>query len=358
MKRAWLLAACLLGCAPTLPKAYLSARDAAELAYAGGHFNDAGQRWLEAASRAASARDRTEARYRAATSYERAGDVERARALYTLLASGKSDRAARATFALADLRLKGGDAAAGNAELEAALRRYPSSGVANLGLRRYFAYLSEQGGDQAVLDYIDRVTPELGATELGEQLAYERARRLDAQGKTAEARDAYVNLADHFPYPHGAYWDDALFRGAECEARLGRPERAIELLSRMLAAREVSHLSGSYERPRFAEAAFRLAVLYRDARADPERARAAFRRVFLDYPTSILRDDALWQEALLAGNTDAACAPLELLVAQLSDSRYAACAHELCPKLPAQKSRECPLYIERQLNRANPEPGN
>ena len=159
-------------------------RDAAETAYAKGTIRSRPQRrWLSAADSAQSARDRSEARYRAAASYERAGRIEDARKWYGLLASGKSERAPRATFALADLRLASGDTAGGLAELERAIRKYPSSAIASLALRRYFSALAEQGGDQAVLDYIERVEPELGHGELDEQLLYERARRLRSAGQ-------------------------------------------------------------------------------------------------------------------------------------------------------------------------------
>lgn len=351
MKRALLFALLLAACAPTLPPAYVQARDAAESAYAHGQFAEAPKRWLSAADSAERARDRTEARYRAATSFERAGLIEEARKWYGVLASGKSDRAPRATFALADLRLKGGDAAGGLADLEAAIRKYPRSAIAGLALRRYFSALAEQGGDQAVLAYIDRALPELGRTDLAEQLYYERARRLEARGSATEAVNAYVALADRFPYPYGAFWDDALLRGADCQLRLGKPESAIALLERMLRARETSHLSGSYERPRFADAAFRLAELYRDARQDPAAARRAFRGVFVDYPTSTLGDDALWQEALLARRVaePLACEPLALLIKQLPDSRYAPCAHEMCTKIAPIARRDCAAYIEREL---------
>ena len=351
VKRALLLAALLVACAPSLPAAYVEARDAAESAYSKGQFAEAAGRWLSAADSAASARDRTDARYRAATSYERAGRIEDARKWYRVLASGNSERAPRASFALADLQLKGGDSAGGLAELEAAIRKYPSSAIAALALRRYFSALSDQGGDQAVLAYIQRIEPELGKTDLGEQILYERARRLEALGKTAEATSAYVAVADRFPYPYGAYWDDALLRAAEGELALGKAENAIALLARMLRARETSHLSGSYERPHFADAAYRIAQLYRDARHDPNAARRAFRSVFVDYPTSTLRDDALWQEALLARRVSEqqACDPLALLVAQLPDSRYAPCAHELCAKIAPVARRECAAYIERDF---------
>jgi tetratricopeptide (TPR) repeat protein len=351
VKRALLLAVLLGACAPKLPAAYVQARDAAESAYAHRQYGEAAERWLSAADSAASARDRSEARYRAATSYERAGRVEDARKWYRLLASGKSERAPRAAFALADLRLASGDAEGGLEDLEAAIRKYPSSAIATLALRRYFSALAEQGGDQAVLDYIERVQPELGQSDLGEQLLYERARRLDARGQTEAAVDAYVALADRFPYPYGAFWDDALLRGADCQVRLGKPEAAIALLERMLHARETAHLSGSYERPHFADAAFRVAELYRDAKHDRDAARRAFRGVFVNYPTSTLRDDALWQEALLARRVSEplACEPLVLLVEQLPESRYAPCAYEICTKIAPVARRDCAGYIEREV---------
>jgi len=122
----------------------------------------------------------------------------------------------------------------------------------------------------------------------------------------------------------------------------------------MLAAREASHISGSYERPRFADAAYRVAELYRDELDEPEAAQRAFHAVFLEYPSSTLRDDALWQEALLArkSSESAACAPLTDLLQQLPDSRYAPCAHEVCTKLARVPRRECAAYIERDLQQA------
>jgi TolA-binding protein len=353
MRAALLLVTVLVACAPKLPPAYVRARDTAESDYASGHFTDAGKAWLNAADSASTPRDRSDARYRAATSYQRAGELDKARELYELLAAGKSDRAARSAFTLADLRLQGGDEAGGYAELEAAIRKYPSSGVANLALTRYFAFLASKGGDKAVLEYATRPPPELAASELAEQLLYERARRLDMLGRTKEARDAYVELADRYPYPHGAYWDDALFRGADCEQRLHQSQGAIDLLERMIAAREASRMSGSYERSRFADAAFRVAELYRDEIKDLDAARRAFHSVFVNYPTSTLRDDALWQEALLARGTSdtAACAPLSLLVTQLPDSRFAPCAHELCNALRPIAQRQCRDYIERDLHK-------
>lgn len=359
MKRALALALGLLALAcsgPHLPAAYVRDRDDAERAYGEGRFDDAAKLWLAAAKAAQAPRDRNEARYRAATSYERGGKVTEARTLYTELAAGNSERAPRSAFALADLQLAAGDTQGGYAALEAAVRKYPTSGVANLALRRYFAELAETGGNEAVLAYIAQVEPGLDHSALAEQLLYERAQRLNAAEKIAEARDAYVVVADRFPYPYGAYWDDALFHAAECEQKLGNSARAVALLERMLAAREESHLSGSYERPRFAEAAYRVAELYRDALNDPAAARRAFRNVYVAFPTSTLRDDALWQEALLARRASSAeaCAPLSLLVRDIPDSRYVPCAARICPSLRLAQPRECRDYILRELGEQAP----
>jgi len=354
------LSVALLACrGAELPAAYAHARDDAERAYSAGQFEAAAKLWLAAAKAADAPRDRNEARYRAAASYQRAGKLEDARELYVKLAAGNSERAARAAFALADLQLAAGDEAGGYAALEAAARKYPSSGVANLALRRYFAELAEHGGNEAVLAYIARAEPELDRSELAEQLLYERAQRLNAEGKDALARDAYLVVADRYPYPHGAYWDDSLFHASECEQRLGNSARAVALLERMLAAREESHLSGSYERPRFAEAAYRVGELYRDQLKDPEAARLAFHTVYERFPSSTLRDDALWQEALLARQQGAraACIPLGLLVRDLPDSRYAPCAAKLCPELRVTPPRECRDYIRRELGES-PSSGN
>ena len=59
------------------------------------------------------------------------------------------------------------------------------------------------------------------------------------------AGDAYLETARRHPYPEGALWDDALFRAALCEEKVGRPRQAIAVLESMLTEREEAHLSGS-----------------------------------------------------------------------------------------------------------------
>jgi hypothetical protein len=113
--------------------------------------------------------------------------------------------------------------------------------------------------------------------------------------------------------------------------------------------RESSTFAGSYERPRFSPAQYRIAVLYRDALHDHAAARREFHKLYADHPTSILRDDALWQEATLArtdGDTQSACTLMAALTKDFPSSRYVACAQTLCPTAPTSSSR-CHPYITR-----------
>jgi tetratricopeptide (TPR) repeat protein len=192
--------------------------------------------------------------------------------------------------------------------------------------------------------------------ELSEKLRYARARLLEEVGRPDQALNEYLRLADDFPYPHGAYWDDALWRAATLAQSGGDPRRALALLQRMLVEVEPAHFQGSYARARFAEAQYRIAEIYRDDLHQMQLAQMHFRKVFDEHPTSLLRDDALWQEALTAtaaGNTNAACAALETLRARLPTSRYAPCAKLLCPN-PQYKvdDRNCRSYIRRSLGMA------
>ena len=340
-----------LGCGSPPPAAYVRESEHAQAARRRGDHATAGQHYERAAALAERPRDAEEARYRAAAAYARAGDNARAEALYEKLATAGPDaeRAARADFALAELLRKSGREAEGQTRLRAAIRRNPNSGLARLALTEHLDYLREHGGSEQVLSYLGGEAAQLTGTELGETIAYRRARELDIAERTAEARDAYLACASRYPYPTGAYWDDALFRAAEKELSLGAPHSAIRHLQRMLGEQESAVMTGSYERGRYAEAQLKIAEICRDVLKDPQRARRELRKVWERHRTSRLVDDALFQEALLAhgaGDDVGACAPLAIIATQLPDSRYAACAHLLCPTLAATR-KDCHDYIKR-----------
>ncbi len=346
-----LLLLLVANCGSPPPAAFVKETDQAQAARVRGQHAAAAEHYERAAALASKPRDAEEARYRAADSYAHAGDNARAEALFLNLAAQGPDaeRRARADFALAELLCSTGREPEGQARLAAAIRRSPDSGLAREAVTEHLDYLRKQGGSESVLTYLTTESSALDATELGETLAYRRARELDLSGRIAEARDAYLACAERFPYPSGAFWDDALFRAAEKELALGAPQKAIAHLERMLAEQENATITGSYQRGRYAEAQLQIAAVYRDVLHDPVRARRELRKVWDHHPTSRLVDDALFQEALLAhsaGDAAGTCTPLSIIVHKLPDSRYAACAHLLCASLSATRNA-CHDYIKR-----------
>ena len=150
--------------------------------------------------------------------------------------------------------------------------------------------------------FSDAPSPRTKGSNLEELLAYERARRLDMLGRSAEARDAYVDCANRWPYPKGAFFDDSLYRASEMEEKLGRPKEAIDHLERLLSYREKSTTIGSYERPRYVPAVLRIAKLYEERLNDRGKARDALHRLYSEFTTSTLRDDALFDCRRVAGH--------------------------------------------------------
>jgi len=351
------LAAC--SCSPSLPRPFSEARAAAERAYAHGRYDEAAAHWQKAERTAAKKRDRLEARYRRAASLRRAGRfVEAKRAYDSLLESDpRSERAARAAFDRAEVEIEHGDAVRGHARLAWALRTYPGSGLAPIALKRQLFWIEEREGLQSALVYLERLARSVRRSELEERVLYARAKLLDKAGRRHEAHAQYLMVADRFAYPRGSLWDDSLFNASRLADAMGQPRTALAHLERMLAEQEPSHLAGIYERPRYAEARWRIAELYRDRLHDPGRARRAFHQVFTEHETTLLRDDALFNEALLArqmGDLPGACSVLRLLAKEQPDSRFVACSTKVCPSLPSKGSRPCPNYIQRRLTGPQP----
>lgn len=342
-------------CARQHSTRFLEARAAAERDYSSGRYEQAAHAWRSAGEAAKHEDDRIEAIYRAASAYERAERNDDARATYLelLRLAPASSRAPRAAYDLALLELRLGEVEQGEARLEGIITRYQASALAGRAFALLMRRLEERRGKAGSLAWLESLTPRVKDRELLEQIRYVRAGLLLALGRPEPARDAYLELARRFPYPQGAYWDDALWHAADIERTEGRPREAIAHLEQMLREVEPAHFQGSYARPRYAEAQFRIAEIYRDDLNQPAVARKQFRKVYRDHPTSLMRDDALWQEAVTAyrsGDPNGACDPLEILVNELPDSRYTACAGLLCDRLARTNGRRsCRPYIQRTL---------
>lgn len=349
------LALCLimLGCAPTKPTAFVEGRARAERDYSSGRYQRAAQDWQKAARAADRATDREEAMYRVATSKQRAGDIEGARNAYTelLRAFPKGSRAARAAYELASLELDAHHEEAALGLFVRVMEEYPESGIAGRALERCLVSILGDAGVDEKLGFLATLS-DIESPELDEEIGYKRARLLLDNKRLPQAKQEFLRVAERYPYPQGAYWDDALWYAADIERRLHHPDAALSLLRRMLNERETAHFQGSYQRPRYAQAQFRIAEIYRDDLERPEIALSEFRRVFTEHPTSLLRDDALWQEALLAhdqGLGSRACDAIQHLIQSLPESRFVGCARRLCPRVAVPGARPCRRYIERTL---------
>jgi tetratricopeptide (TPR) repeat protein len=322
---------------------------AAERAYSAGRYLEAARRFSEAAAASPRAHDREEARYRQAMSLQRAGRPDEARAVLEAMQKTfpRGARAPRAAYDAALIDIGSGRESDGYRALDALVRRYPDSGPASAALRRYLEWLGKNGEDR-VRAYLEELRPKVAGTELVQYVDYEHARSLERGGATEAARAEYLRVADRYPYPRGVFWDDSLFRAAELEAARGAPREAIAHLERLLADREPAIMQGTYERPRYAQAQFRIGELYRDALHDRARAREAFERMWATNATSRLRDDAAWSAAVIAadsGDTEGACRDLRSLIEENPESRYVPCAPSLCPALRAPSGRPCHEYL-------------
>ncbi len=341
------------GCGAPGGEAFLRAKFAGDRANSAGRHDEAARHYREAAAGARSPRDRDEALYLEAATYQRAGDRARALAAYDALAAASppGERGDRARFDAAFLRAAGGEAK-GWADLEAALYARPSAASARRALEAIVRRRDEERSGGA-LAWLEAARGRLGATDLAENVAYLRAHALERAGRLREARDAFAETAARHPYPYGALADDAWWNASLLDERLGDRRAAADDLRRLLAPRERSAFGqGSYERARYDDAQFRLAVLYRDALGDEAAARREFRRLYRDFPASTLRDDALWAEARLArraGDGAALCSIAAELRDHLAESRYAGCSALLCARVaPPPKAPACREYVRRE----------
>jgi tetratricopeptide (TPR) repeat protein len=359
------IAALALGCGgPDRGAKFPGAFDAAAKAESAGRFADAARLYDAAANEAKIPRDRDHTRYLAARALDRSGDRSGAATRLRAIAgaSPAQEDSAAAAYAVADMEIAGGDDD-GWASLEQVARKFPASGVSRRAIDRVARHLDDTAGAKATYDHLVAIAPSLDATELGETVRYEMALRLVTLGQDKEARDAFLALATRWPYPRGAFWDDALYRASVLDEKLGDPRAAVADLERMLRERESSLAlpllgdMGTYERPRFEPAMIRLCALYRDRLNDRAKARACFGRVYSDLTTSELRDDALWEQARLAredGDASASCSALATLVRAFPDSRYVPCATATCPGLDRPKKSGAPATCHPYIGREKP----
>ncbi len=344
-----LVAGC--GRAPATP--YQVAFAQGERAETAGRFADAASGYDAASKVAPNERERAHADFASAEMSIRAGDraTGAAKLRKIATASPPGEHTAEAAYRIANLEISENDAQ-GWLELEHAMAKFPNDGLAHRSLQRLSAHVEEGSGKGAAIAWLEKIAPSFADTELDQAVAYETAKRVEANGDLTGARARYLAIADKWPYPHGAFWDDSLYAMAVIDERAGKYDEAIADLNRMLADRETASMIGSYERPKYEPAAWKIAVIERDRLHNADAARAAFHRIYTDFTTSLKRDDALWEESKIArtsGNGADACGPLSTLVDKFPDSRYVPCALAACPAIsrPSKSAapKTCPSYL-------------
>jgi tetratricopeptide (TPR) repeat protein len=353
------LALACASCAPSVGSAFDKAYAAAERAESAGRLPEALDGYDRASGIAKRRGDGDQARWAATDVLERQGRVPEAVArLDTMARDPSSDLQGAAAFRAAALRIDHGDPDRGWSDMEQVPRRFPTRGVGHAAVWRLVAHADEQG-PKAGLDELAALQRDVGKTELVELVAWLSAQHLQTLGDDQAARDAYVRIADQWPYPQGAFFDGALWEASLLDEKLGRPQVAVDELERMVAVRETTSLMGSYERHHFVPAMLRIGELYRDKLGDHAKARAAFHRLYADFAHSTMRDDALWLEAALwksDGDARAACDRLGTLVHEFPDSRYVPCATAQCPGLTRPAESGAPKACREYLLRADWEP--
>jgi tetratricopeptide (TPR) repeat protein len=225
--------------------------------------------------------------------------------------------AARIRYALPELR------AQALGDLEALCRTRPDTGPARRALSLISLHLDQEDPTRArSLAFLARLRGVLQGTGLEDGVRWEEAERLSRAGREPEAVEAYEALLTAIPYPRNRHWDDASL----AEARLLRerdPRRALAVLNRALAVREVSLSNGSYEAPRFPDCAMLRGELFL-ALGEPEAAARAYHFVYTDFPTARQRDDALWAEAEALGGSapERVCGVLGTLLREFPCTRF------------------------------------
>ena len=169
-------------------------------------------------ARRSRATPRTLATSRRARSRGRATPPTRAVKLHAIAAANPPlEDSAEAAYAIAELRLARGDEAGWPALYDVATR-FPSSGVARRALVRAVKHDDDAIGARATPREARgaRAAPRSAPSSPRPRGTRSRSTST-ALGDVTAARDALLALAARFPYPRGAYWDDALWRASEID---------------------------------------------------------------------------------------------------------------------------------------------
>lgn len=319
----------LTACVPTLSQPrgerHLGAMREATRHYHHGRMEEAAASWEEAARAAERRVDRDEAEYRRARALIRMDRPQEALSIFDAIAAWRptSRRTARARFDAALLRLDLGEVERAHDDLVHLVRHHPNEGPAARALRLLMDARQDQPVD-ARLTFLRELYEHVGSSDLGDDILTMEAGLLLDRGERAAAVQVYERLVAEHPYPHGQRWDETFHRLADLAEEVGDYRSAIEYLRRMLSVHSHTITPGSQTLPGFPRARLRMARIYRDHLRDPDRAAEHFRGTYDQFPTSRLRDDALYELGVMwleRGQRDRGCAVLLEVVREFEVGR-------------------------------------
>lgn len=265
---------------------------------------------------------------------ERAGRPE---AIETYLAIPSKVRdddvtAAIAVYRAGELLLKAGKAEPAWTALWRVVTEWPDEPSAADALRTLL--VDGRGRDARTLgEQMANLLSSLASTEVADNLIWSLADITEHELANPEGARL---LYDRIPldYPKSGLRDDARWHAARLSRVMKDPQGAVTRLRALVATREVAFGAGSYFSIWLDDAQLELGRVLRDELADLPGAMAAFRKLPLDYPASILKDDALYELAITqntAKDHAGACESLRKLAKQSPDSKYLRRGDVVCP---------------------------
>jgi len=266
---------------------------------------------------------------------EHAGRIEPAIAAYVAIPARTTDdptTASTAMYRAGELYLKTDRVTDAWTALWKTVTDWPDEPVAADALKS----LVEDGrarDPHALANELTKLITPLAETQVADNLVWSLADLMEHElANPAAARALYDRIPTD--YPTSGLRDDARWFAAKLSKQLGDPKGAVVRLRALLATREVALGAGSYFSIWLDDAQLEVGKILRDDLGDLPAAAAAFRRLPDDYPTSVLRDDALYELAVTlvkAHDPAGACHAVAELKKLESDSKYVALTKELCP---------------------------
>ena len=330
------------GCGPTRSATYQKSFAEGERAQTAGRYSDAATAYASASEQANGLHDKEFATYLSGMMQARDGNIALAVRTLKPIADGSGEYAASAAYKLADLEITHGDETRGYAMVADVPARFPDHGIGRVALTRTVRHLRDTTGD-ASRARVARLGEDRARENGSRRNGVVRARKGPRRPRTEQgSARLFFYGAETWPYPNGAFFDDALYSASFEDEKLGDADAAIADLQRLLSFRTSAWFYGSAQRPKYSPALYRIAVLYDERKKDRGKAREALWQLYTDHTTSPLRDDALFYDAKLweaEGDHARACDTLKTLVTKLEDSKFVPCAEARCGLVREAKSK-------------------